>query len=298
MRGAFERQCYPAPFALIRWHRLSPLATPAYLLAPLRSRKNAAWGVASCITGSSATSALRTPLRWRLVGFPLAIHPHFVRQYVFVGHYGLALAAKRVAPCASLGVLILGAQLVDLIWPALLLAGIERVGVVPSENPFLRLSFEWYPWTHSLVTGLLWGALAGVLYAVWSRDRRAGLVVGGLVVSHWIVDFITHVPDLPLYPGGPVAGLGLWRSVAGTMIVEAIMFAAGVAVYAGATRAIDRRGRYGFWGLVAFLAVLYFANVYGPPPPNVNAVAWGALAGWLIPAFGWWVDRHRTASHA
>ena len=217
---------------------------------------------------------------------------------MFVGHYGLALAAKRAAPRASLGTLILAAQLVDLVWPAMLLTGIERVRLVPNENPFLRLDFEWYPWTHSLVTGLLWAVLVGALYAVWRRHRSAALVVGALVASHWLLDFVTHVPDLPLYPGGPGVGLGLWRSFGGTMVVEAVVFAAGVMVYVVTTRPTDRIGRYAFWGLVAFLIVLYFANAYGPPPPDAKTVAWASLAGWLFPLLGWWIDRHRTVSPA
>ena|SRR5687767_9916267 len=213
---------------------------------------------------------------------------------MFVGHYGLAFAAKRVAPRASLGTLFLAAQFVDLVWPILLLSGVERVRIAPSDNPFLRLVFEWYPWTHSLVTGLVWAGLFGALYLLRRGDRRTALVVGALVLSHWVLDWITHVPDLPIYPGGPVTGLGLWRSFAATIAVEAVIFALGVASYAARTKPVDRTGRYGFWGLVAFLVVITFANAYSPPPPNVNAVAWGSLAGWLLPLLGWWVDRHRT----
>ena len=127
---------------------------------------------------------------------------------MFIGHYGVALAAKQRAPRASLGILIIAAQLVDLVWPMLLLLGIERVRVVPSDNPFLRLSFDSYPWSHSLVTTVLWGLLAGGAYAAVRHDRPGGVIVGLLVVSHWVLDWVTHVPDLPVYPGGPRVGLG------------------------------------------------------------------------------------------
>ena len=217
-------------------------------------------------------------------------------KYVFIGHYGLALAAKRAAPRASLGALIAAAQLVDLIWPVLLLLGIEHVRIVPSANPFLRLSFEWYPWTHSLAMGIVWALLAGAGYAALRRDRASGVIVGLLVLSHWVLDWITHVPDLPLYPGGVRVGLGLWRSMSATMVVEALLFVAGLAVYARVTRAADRTGRWALWGFVALLAMMYVANAYGSPPPNASAVAWGALAGWLVPLFGWWVDRHRAVA--
>jgi len=215
---------------------------------------------------------------------------------MFIGHYGVALAAKRAAPRTSLGVLIMAAQLVDLVWPVLLITGIEHVRLTTTDNPFLRLTFESYPWTHSLLMTVVWGVLAGGVYAVLRRDRTGGVIVGALVVSHWMLDWLMHLPDLPLYPGGPRVGLGLWRSMDATMIVEAVVFAVGLVMYARSTRPVDRTGRLALWGFVSLLAVLYFANAYGPPPTSVDGVAWGALGGWLIPVFGWWVDRHRTTA--
>jgi prepilin signal peptidase PulO-like enzyme (type II secretory pathway) len=86
----------------------------------------------------------------------------------------------------------------------------------------------------------------------------------------------------------------MWRSVPATMVVEALILIAGVAIYARTTRATDRTGRWAFWAFVAFLVLLYVGNASGSAPPNVNAIAWGALAGWLLPLFAWWVDRHRA----
>lgn len=213
-----------------------------------------------------------------------------------LGHYGLALAMKRAAPRVSLGTLTGAAQLADLIWPVLLLVGVEQVSIVPNANPLLRLSFDSYPWTHSLLMAGVLGVLAGVAYAAIHADRRGGVIVGLLVVSHWVLDWVVHLPDLPLYPDGPRVGLGLWRSMSGTMVVEAVMFVVGVAVYTRATRATDRTGRWALWGFVALLAVVYVASIYTPPPASVSGLAWAALAGWLIPLFGWWVDRHRAVS--
>ena len=79
-------------------------------------------------------------------------------------------------------------------------------------------------------------------------DSHAFVVVLALVVSHWVLDFITHTPDMPLYPGGPKFGLGLWNSIAGTMAIEAAMFAAGVWIYTQVTRPRDRIGRWAFVG--------------------------------------------------
>ena len=213
-----------------------------------------------------------------------------------LGHYGLALAMKRAAPPVSLGTLTGAAQLADLIWPVLLLVGLEHVSIVPNENPLLRLSFDSYPWTHSLLMAGVLGVLVGGAYAAIRADRRGGVIVGLLVVSHWVLDWIVHIPALPLYPGGPRVGLGLWRSMSGTILVEAVLFAVGIAVYTRTTRATDRAGRWGLWAFVALLAVLYAASVYSPPPASVSGLAWAALAGWLIPLFGWWVDRHRAAT--
>lgn len=214
---------------------------------------------------------------------------------MFIGHYGLALATKRAAPRVSLGTLIAAAQLADLIWPVLLLLGLEHVRIVPNANPLLTLSFDSYPWTHSLLMAVVWAVIAGGGYAAIRRNRTGGVVVGLLVVSHWVLDWITHVPDLPLYPGGPRVGLGLWRSLYGTLVVETAVFMVGVVVYTRVTRTNDRTGRWAFWAFVAVLAVLYVAATFGPPPETVSGLAWGALAGWLIPLFGWWVDRHRAA---
>ena len=217
---------------------------------------------------------------------------------MFIGHYGVALAAKRVAPRVSLGVLVGAAQLADLVWPILLILGVERIRITPSDNPFLGITFESYPWTHSLLAAIVWGALAGLGYAALRGRRADGVVVGLLVASHWVLDWITHVPDLPLYPGGPRVGLGLWNSVAATMVVETLVFLAGLTIYVRTTRAVDRTGRWALWAFVGFLALVHVANAFSPPPPSETAVAWASLSAWLIPLFGWWVDRHRTAQPA
>lgn len=107
-------------------------------------------------------------------------------------------------------------------------------------------------------------------------------------LSHWVLDFVTHRPDLPLYPGGPRVGLGLWNSVAGTVAVESLMFAAAVGLYTG-------RRRGGFWALVTVLVVLYVGAAAGTPPPNWQILALTALAAWIFPIWAWWVDRGRAA---
>jgi hypothetical protein len=212
---------------------------------------------------------------------------------MFIGHYALAFAAKRAAPRASLGMLIAAAQFLDLLWPILLIVGLEQVA--PGDRHFTALRFIHYPWSHSLAMTIVWSVLAALGYAIATGDRWTATVVGVLVCSHWVLDFIVHQPDLPLYPGGSArVGLGLWNSVPATVILEGVMFIAGVALYTTGTSARDRLGRYVWWSLVGFLAVTYVANIFGPPPSNMTSVAWATLALWVIPLWGWWADRHRT----
>ena len=214
---------------------------------------------------------------------------------MFIGHYALGLAAKRIAPRTSLGTLIAAPTLADLIWPVFLLLGWERVTVVPGPNPLLLFRFDSYPISHSLVTLCGWGLLFGMLYRMRAGYMRGAVVVALLVVSHWVLDFVTHRPDLPLYPGGPKVGLGLWHSVAATLIVEATMFVAGLAIYLKTTRARDRIGRYGLAGFVLVLLLSYVASLLSPPPTNMRALAGGGIVfGWLFVWVAAWVDGHRT----
>src|SRR4051812_46064322 len=139
---------------------------------------------------------------------------------MFLGHFGIALAAKKVAPRPSLGALLTAALLVDGIWPLFLLLGWEKVEIVPGITAVTPLDFVSYPYTHSLVAGLLWGALLGGAYFLRARDRTGALWIGLLVVSHWVLDFVAHRADLPLWPGSPRFGLGLWYSLPATLVVE------------------------------------------------------------------------------
>ena len=213
---------------------------------------------------------------------------------MFIGHYALGFAAKRMAPRTSLGTLFAAPTLADLLWPVFLLLGWEQARVVPGLNPFLNLWLDDIPVSHSLVALIAWGLLFGYLYRTRTGYTRGALVVGLLVLSHWVLDVLTHRPDMPLYPGSVKVGLGLWNSVAGTLIVEGAMFVAGVAIYAAATRPRDGVGRYGFWGLVAVLAASYVSSLFAPPPQDMTALATFAIIfGWLFVLFGWWVDKHR-----
>lgn len=212
---------------------------------------------------------------------------------MFLGHFGVAFAAKKALPKTSLGLLVFAAQFADLLWPILLLAGVERVRIVPGLLAASPFDFVRYPISHSLVMEFGWGALVGLICFGLHRNARSALILGSLVPTHWVLDFIAHRPDMPIYPSGPKYGLGMWNSVPLTIAVEYVLFAAGIAIYLSATRAKDATGRWAFWSLVVLLGVLYPASLFGPPPPSVQVLAWSALAIWLTVPWAGWADRHR-----
>ncbi|MGE0815011.1 MAG: hypothetical protein AB7O28_04285 [Vicinamibacterales bacterium] len=220
---------------------------------------------------------------------------------MFIGHYALGFAAKRAAPSASLGLLFLAAQFADLLWPSLVLAGIEVVRIAPGATALTPLVFVSYPFSHSLVMLVVWGCVVGLAYRVLRhRAWRPVGIVAALVVSHWVLDWITHAPDMPIAPtdAGPKVGLGLWNHPWVEVPLEVGMFAWGVWLYARTTTAADRIGLRALWALVAFLLVVHAANLLGPPPPSVAAVAWSAQLLWLLVAWGVWIDRHRRVASA
>ena len=215
---------------------------------------------------------------------------------MFIGHFGVALAAKRAAPRASLGTLFLAAQLLDLMWPPLLLAGVEHVRIAPGITRVTPLDFYDYPISHSLLMVMVWSLALGAIYFAARKDSRAATVVAVLVLSHWVLDAIVHRPDLPLAPSSDArVGLGLWNSIAGTVLVEGLLFAAGVLMYVRTTSARDAQGRWGLWSLAVFLVVIWLANIFGPAPQNVDQIAYASLAMWLLVAWAWWADAHRKS---
>ncbi len=213
---------------------------------------------------------------------------------MFIGHFAVGLAAKKAAPTISLGTLFIAAQFLDLIWPFFLLLGIETVKIVPGDTVFTPLDLHDYPISHSLLTVIGWSVLFGGAYYAMKRSTRGAVVLGVAVFSHGLLDFITHRPDLPLYPGSETyVGLGLWNSFAGTMIVEGLMFIGAVLVYAHTTKAKDKTGNFALWSLIIFLVMIYFGNAFGPPPPDEKSLAFVALAQWLFVPWMYWIDRHR-----
>jgi hypothetical protein len=210
---------------------------------------------------------------------------------LFIGHFAVALAAKKVAPKTSLGILVLAAQFADMLWPIFLLLGWEQARIDPGNTKFTPMDFISYPWSHSLVADLAWGALLAIVYFLVRRNSRGALVLALCVPSHWVLDWISHGPDMPIYPGGARYGLGLWNSVPGTLAVEIAMYAIGIAIYLSAGPSRSRGSKIAFWALIGFLFVAYFAAAFGPPPPSVHVLALSALAIWLTVPWAWYADR-------
>src|SRR5215471_10827750 len=215
---------------------------------------------------------------------------------MFVGHYAVGLAAKRFAPRTSLGVLIAAPILLDLLWPIFLLVGWEYVSIEPNRNPFLRLQFDSYPISHGLVAVIGWATLFASIYFGLARYLIGAITIWFGVISHWLLDYIVHQPDLPLYAGGSrLLGLGLWNRPKTTITIELIMFAVGIFIYLRTTKPKDAIGNLAFWFFVLALAGLYAAVIFAPPPSSVKKIAIGTMFSWLFVAWAWWLDRHRLA---
>ena len=213
---------------------------------------------------------------------------------MLLGHYGVAFAVRRVIPRTSLGTTVFAAQLLDELWPIFLLLGIEQVRVVPGYMAANPLDFVFYPYSHSLAAALAWSLLLGVIYYAMRRDRRSSVVVGLLVLSHWVLDLPMHVRDLQLWPGSSIrVGLGAWHSIPLTILLELIVFLPGLVIYLRTTRARDRIGSWALAAMVIVLAAIFFSGFFTPPPPTARAVAWSALGLWLFVPWGAWIDRHR-----
>ncbi len=223
---------------------------------------------------------------------------------MFIGHFAVGFAAKKAAPRTSLTALVLAASVPDILFPLLLWTGLETVRIAPGDTVVVPLAFDRYPWSHGLLMDVVWAALIALLYLWRTRYARGAVVLALAVLSHWVLDVVSHRPDMPLAFGpAPKLGLGLWNSFLGTVLVEGALFVAGVLLYARATRAKSWVGHLALWSMVALLSFAYAANVLGPPPPSVAAVRIVNTA--LLALFAWfvWIDRTRVlrapaAAHA
>ena len=214
---------------------------------------------------------------------------------MFIGHFGVGFAAKKLARTPSLGTLFLASQFIDLLWPIFLILGIEKVVIEQGNTTVTPLNFIYYPFSHSLVAVLIWALLFAAIYYFFKKNFLNSLWLGILVLSHWILDLIVHRPDLPIFPSDNTTfvGLGLWYSKIGTIIIEAGIFLLGFYLYAQSTKAKNKTGIHTLWSLVVLLLLIYIMNIFGPPPQSANVIGYVGLAQWLIIAWAYWIDKNR-----
>ena len=214
---------------------------------------------------------------------------------MFVGHYGVSFAAQRMNRQVPLWVLFIAVQLLDVFWAPFVLLGIEKVRIVPGITASNPLDLYYMPYTHSLVAAMAWSAAAFVVYRLWRRSRSlAALLVGAAVFSHWILDFLVHRPDLPLYDNAAKVGLGLWNMPVIAFGLEAAFLFGGMTLFF--------RGRRGpKTGMVIFGVVMLAIQAtvfFGPPPPSDTAAAAMAFFAYVVFAVfvARWEARHPLAS--
>jgi hypothetical protein len=217
---------------------------------------------------------------------------------MFVGHYAASLALNRFEKRASLGVLFLAVQFVDIVFFPLVLLGIERLNIVENFTQSTHFQLEYMPYTHSLAAFLVWSGLAYALFRwVIVKSHSVALVVALAVMSHWLLDVIVHTPDLPLWSDSSLKlGLGLWNNAVATYALEAILLLGGIWLYLSATTAVTRAGRYGMSVFVVLLILVNIPNIFGPLQGDSKLVlATTALVAYLLfAAVAFWLDKKRT----
>ncbi len=217
---------------------------------------------------------------------------------MFVGHYAAALALKKFEKRASLGVLFLAVQFVDILFFPFVLLGLERMNIVENFTESTHFELVFMPYTHSLVASMFW---AGVAYALFRwlivKNNSVAIVVALAVFSHWLLDLVTHTPDLPLWSDASLKlGLGLWNNAIATYVVEAILLLLALWLYLRSTTATSAVGKYGMSIFIVFLLLLNIVNIFGPMQGDSKLVlAISALTSYfLFAAAAFWLDTKRS----
>ncbi len=217
---------------------------------------------------------------------------------MFVGHYAVSLALKKTKKTASLGMLFIAVQFVDILFFPFVLLGIERVNIVENFTQSTHFELEYMPYTHSFVASFVWAILTYIVFRLLPpRKNSIAFVMALAVLSHWFLDLIVHTPDLPLWSDtSPKVGFGLWRNAIATYVVEAVLLLSGLWLYLRSTTATSLTGKYGMGIFVVILLLVNAVNLFGPPLGKSKlALAVSALAMYFaFAAIAYWLDRRRS----
>ena len=220
---------------------------------------------------------------------------------MFVGHFGVGLALKRADKTLSLGLLFIAVQLSDLIYGVTLLTGVEKISIIASANPLTSAEYVFFPYSHSLVATLVLAGLVALIFLIAPfksslPKSKTALVMATAVLSHFVLDVISHNPDMDLLGNGVYKiGLGLWNYPLASYVVEALLLITGLWIYLRTTKSITLSGKYGLPILSVILLILNAVNTFGPPQTNMEYFAITMFAVYLVTiVFAFWLDRKRT----
>ena len=211
---------------------------------------------------------------------------------MFIGHFAPAFIAAAVTPeRPRLGAMFVAAQLVDWGFFTLALFGAEAMRIDPAASVMVPFDLYHMPYTHSLLGAAIWAVAFFGVVAVYERSLRMGALAGLVVLSHWLLDFLVHVPDLTLDGTPPKLGLGLWNLPWLAIPLELGLIGAALAFYLRRTR-----GPAGPPLVLAGVMLLFqLVNWFGPHPkaagPFLYVQALVAFA--ILTALAAWVGENR-----
>ena len=220
---------------------------------------------------------------------------------MFVGHYAAAFALKAKEKDASLAMLFIATQFVDILFFPLAVMGIEKLRFVEGFTQVNNFDMYYYPYTHGLFGSIIWAGLFYLLYYFFlAKDKpnkkNIAFVMAIGVLSHWFTDLIVHTPDLPLIAGDPKFGLGLWHNKLATFSIEALLLVGGLIYYLRYTKATTLRGQHiSIFFVILLIAVNYLNLFVLPANEDIMSLTSSALFFYfLFAGVAHWIDKQRA----